>query len=72
MAQIVLLRAIGKRISCRKKPEVRKSHDTVPCNTKGRNSLRTEHFGGIHRLKVPKREIFDRSDSRDFYTIKSS
>jgi hypothetical protein len=23
-------------------------------------------------LKVPKREIFDRSDSRDFYTIKSS
>jgi hypothetical protein len=23
-------------------------------------------------LKVPKREIFDRSDSPDFYTIKSS
>jgi hypothetical protein len=24
------------------------------------------------RLKVPKREIFDRSDFPDFYTIKSS
>ncbi len=24
-----------------------------------------------HRLKVPKREIFDRSDFPDFYTIKS-
>ncbi len=26
----------------------------------------------IRPLKVPKREIFDRSDSTDFYTIKSS
>ncbi len=25
-----------------------------------------------HWLKVPKREIFDRSDFPDFYTIKSS
>ncbi len=25
-----------------------------------------------HPLKVPKREIFDRSDFPDFYTIKSS
>jgi hypothetical protein len=26
----------------------------------------------LHILKVPKREIFDRSDFPDFYTIKSS
>ncbi len=26
---------------------------------------------GEHYLKVPKREIFDRSDFPDFYTIKS-
>jgi hypothetical protein len=25
----------------------------------------------VHALKVPKREIFDRSDFPDFYTIKS-
>jgi hypothetical protein len=28
--------------------------------------------GLIYSLKVPKREIFDRSDFPDFYTIKSS
>ena len=28
-------------------------------------------FGLILTLKVPKREIFDRSDFPDFYTIKS-
>jgi hypothetical protein len=26
----------------------------------------------VHSLKVPKREIFDRSDFPDFYTIESS
>jgi hypothetical protein len=30
------------------------------------------HLYRAQRLKVPKREIFDRSDSPDFYTIKSS
>ncbi len=29
------------------------------------------YVGWNHRLKVPKREIFDRSDFPDFYTIKS-
>ena len=28
-------------------------------------------LGEIHSLKVPNREIFDRSDFPDFYTIKS-
>jgi hypothetical protein len=30
------------------------------------------YFGRRRALKVPKREIFDRSDFPDFYTIKSS
>ncbi len=33
---------------------------------------RTLIFGAKEPLKVPKREIFDRSDFPDFYTIKSS
>jgi hypothetical protein len=30
------------------------------------------HYHSSRTLKVPKREIFDRSDFPDFYTIKSS
>jgi hypothetical protein len=35
-------------------------------------SLFSLAFRALQPLKVPKREIFDRSDSPDFYTIKSS
>jgi hypothetical protein len=28
-------------------------------------------YSTVHSLKVPKREIFDRSDFPDFFTIKS-
>jgi hypothetical protein len=31
----------------------------------------TRGLNGLSALKVPKREIFDRSDFPDFYTIKS-
>ncbi len=38
----------------------------------GSLSLLPIHFDlYLHTLKVPKREIFDRSDFPDFYTIKS-
>jgi hypothetical protein len=37
---------------------------TTPSRRRDRKVFRTE-------LKVPKREIFDRSDFPDFYTIKS-
>jgi hypothetical protein len=37
-------------------------------STLGKSSSCPVRFGG---LKVPKREIFDRSDFPDFYTIKS-
>ncbi len=36
------------------------------------SELVTKNSSGLACLKVPKREIFDRSDFPDFYTIKSS
>ncbi len=41
---------------------------------KGKDSQKAKRStaGMITNLKVPKREIFDRSDFPDFYTIKSS
>jgi hypothetical protein len=38
------------------------------CSGKAR---RIENYRQLLRLKVPKREIFDRSDFPDFYTMKS-
>ncbi len=41
-------------------------------NIPARSSCYRRHSVCLNFLKVPKREIFDRSDFPDFYTIKSS
>ena len=44
----------------------------LPCVAGGIKKLDRFHFAALSAIsKVPKREIFDRSDFPDFYTIKS-